>query len=68
MRGDTDRLLEQALGTESGAASAPRPAADVEETCAAVEAIGDLTGFSPETPLSAGNSAVRSVVREWRSG
>ena len=47
-------LLEQALGRQAVIRDARRPAADVEETFAAIEAIADLTGFAPSTPLSVG--------------
>lgn len=47
-------LLEAALGRTAILRDAPRPAADVEETWASVEAIGALTGFAPSTPLEAG--------------
>src|SRR5215469_8123481 len=41
------RLLEQALGRQALRREAPRPAADVEETFASIEAIAALTGFTP---------------------
>ena len=47
-------LLEQALGRRAVIRTAPRPDADVEETFAAVDAIGRLTGFAPRTPLADG--------------
>ena len=47
-------LLEQALGRRAVIRTAPRPEADVEETFAAVDAIGRLTGFAPRTPLVEG--------------
>lgn len=47
-------LLEQALGRRAVVRSGPRPAADVVETYASVEAIGGLTGFAPRTSLAAG--------------
>jgi UDP-glucuronate 4-epimerase len=47
-------LLEGALGRRAVLRHAPRPLADVAETCAAVDAIGALTGFAPTTPLSVG--------------
>jgi UDP-glucuronate 4-epimerase len=47
-------LLESALGRRAILRHAPRPLADVAETCAAVDAIGALTGFAPTTPLSVG--------------
>ena len=47
-------LLEQALGRKAEVRSGPRPAADVAETFASVEAIGGLTGFAPRTSLAEG--------------
>jgi UDP-glucuronate 4-epimerase len=47
-------LLEQALGRKAVVRSAARPAADVTETFASVEAIGALTGFAPRTTLAEG--------------
>jgi UDP-glucuronate 4-epimerase len=47
-------LLERALGRRAVIRFAPRPEADVEETFAAVEAIGALTGFAPTTSLAEG--------------
>ncbi len=47
-------LLEQELGRKAVVRSAGRPAADVVETYASVEAIGALTGFYPGTPLAEG--------------
>ncbi len=47
-------LLEAALGRCAVVREVPRPAADVEETWAAVDAIGALTGYAPTTPLEVG--------------
>ena len=47
-------LLEQALGRKAVVRRAERPAADVEETFASVDAIGALTGFAPRTSLAEG--------------
>lgn len=47
-------LLEQALGRRAVIRHAPRPEADVEETFAAVDAVGALTGFAPRTSLAEG--------------
>jgi UDP-glucuronate 4-epimerase len=58
-------LLEQELGRAAVIRNAPRPAADVEETFASVEAIGALTGFSPTTPLSVGIPRFVSWFRQW---
>ncbi len=57
-RGETVRdlvaLLEQALGRKAVVRTAPRPAADVEETFAAIDAIGALTGVMPRDSLTEG--------------
>jgi UDP-glucuronate 4-epimerase len=47
-------LLEHELGRKAVVRSGARPAADVVETYASVEAIGALTGFAPRTPLTEG--------------
>jgi len=47
-------LLEHELGRKAVVRSARRPAADVVETFASVEAIGALTGFAPRTSLAEG--------------
>ncbi len=47
-------LLEQELGRKAVVRRAERPAADVEETFASVEAIGALTGFAPRISLAEG--------------
>ncbi|MDA8052066.1 MAG: NAD-dependent epimerase/dehydratase family protein [Rhodospirillales bacterium] len=47
-------LLEEALGRKAVVVSAPRPASEVAETFAAIEAIEALAGFSPATPLAEG--------------
>ncbi len=51
---DLVALLEQGLGRRAEIVSAPRPVADVVETCADLGAIGAWTGYAPTTPLSAG--------------
>jgi UDP-glucuronate 4-epimerase len=58
-------LLEQALGRSALIHNAPRPAADVEETFASVEAIGALTGFAPRTTLAEGIPRFVAWFREW---
>jgi UDP-glucuronate 4-epimerase len=47
-------LLEAALGRTAVIENVKRPAADVEETWADVDAIAALTGFAPTTPLDVG--------------
>jgi UDP-glucuronate 4-epimerase len=59
------RLLEDALGRKAIVRSAPRPAVDVEETFASVDAISALTGFVPQTPLSLGIPRFVTWFRQW---
>jgi len=59
-------LLEEALGRRALRQPAQRPAADVQETCASVEAIGELTGFVPSTSLAAGIPRVAAWFLNWR--
>jgi UDP-glucuronate 4-epimerase len=47
-------LLELSLGRTALVREVPRPAADVEETWASVDAIAALTGYAPTTPLELG--------------
>ena len=47
-------LLEVGLGRKAVVHEAPRPEADVEETFAAVDAIGSLCGFAPRVSLAEG--------------
>ena len=58
-------LLEQALGRKAVVRMAPRPAADVEETFASIDAIGALTGFVPHTPLAEGIAKFAAWFKEW---
>ena len=58
-------LLEQELGRKAVVRTAPRPAADVEETFASVDAIGALTGFAPRTSLAEGIAKFAAWFREW---
>jgi UDP-glucuronate 4-epimerase len=51
---DLVALLEAGLGRRAVVLSAPRPVADVVETCADLQAIGDWVGYAPTTPLSVG--------------
>ena len=59
-------LLEQALGRQAIVRDAPRPAADVAETCASVEAIAALTGFAPRTSLAEGIPRFVAWFRAWQ--
>lgn len=47
-------LLEQALGRKAVIRNAPRPVADVVETCADLTAIEAHAGYRPTTPLAVG--------------
>ena len=58
-------LLEQALGRRAIMRAAPRPAADVTETFASVEAIAALTGFAPRTPLAEGIPRFAAWFKAW---
>jgi UDP-glucuronate 4-epimerase len=58
-------LLEQALGQRAILRDAPRPAADVAETFASVEAIAAVTGFAPITSLAEGIPRFVAWFRAW---
>jgi UDP-glucuronate 4-epimerase len=58
-------LLENELGRKAVVRMAPRPAADVEETFASVDAVGALTGFVPRTPLAEGIAKFAAWFKEW---
>ena len=58
-------LLEAALGRRAVIREAPRPAADVAETFASVDAIHTLTGFVPVTSLAEGIPRFAAWFREW---
>ena len=60
-------LLEQSLGRTAILRHAPRPRADVAETCADIDAIAALTGFAPATPLSVGIPRFAAWYLEWRA-
>jgi UDP-glucuronate 4-epimerase len=47
-------LLEAELGRRAVIIDVPRPATEVVETFASIDAIAALTGFAPTTPLSVG--------------
>ena len=59
------RLLEAALGRRAVVREAPRPLSDVAETFASVDAIGELTGFTPRTALEEGIPRFAAWFREW---
>ncbi|MBV9654825.1 MAG: NAD-dependent epimerase/dehydratase family protein [Acetobacteraceae bacterium] len=58
-------LLERALGRPAIRVEAERPKADVEETYADVDAIAELTGFRPTTPLDVGIPRFVAWFRNW---
>ncbi len=58
-------LLEQGLGRTAIVREAARPAADVAETFAEVDAIADLAGFSPSVCLSEGIARFAAWFREF---
>jgi UDP-glucuronate 4-epimerase len=62
---DLVALLEQALGRRATIQSVPRPAMDVEETFADIDAIGALTGFQPTTSLAEGIPRFVSWFLGW---
>jgi UDP-glucuronate 4-epimerase len=57
--------LEAALGRKAVLRDAPRPAADVAETFASIEAIAALTGFAPSTTLHEGIPRFVAWFRGW---
>ncbi len=59
------RLLEKSLGRSATVRSAPRPAVDVEETFASIDAIHTLTGFAPSTTLDDGIPRFVAWFRDW---
>jgi UDP-glucuronate 4-epimerase len=60
-------LLETELCRHAVVRTAPRPRADVAETCADISAIADLTGFAPATPLAVGVPRFAAWFREWHA-
>jgi len=58
-------LLERALGRRAILRDVARPAADVEETFASVDAIAALTGFAPRTSLAEGIPRFVAWFRQW---
>ena len=60
-------LLEEGLGRRAVIRYTARPAADVADTCAVLDAIGGLTGFAPRTSLAVGIPRFVSWFREWHA-
>jgi UDP-glucuronate 4-epimerase len=58
-------LLENGLGIQAVVRDAPRPAADVEETFAAVDAIAALAGFRPTVGLAEGIGRFVAWFKAW---
>ncbi len=58
-------LLERELGRPAIVQTVPRPAVDVEETFASVDAIAELTGFAPSVPLSVGIPRFVAWFCDW---
>ncbi len=60
-------LLEEGIGRRAVIRYTPRPAADVADTCADVDAIAALTGFAPRTPLDVGVPRFVKWFLEWKA-
>ncbi|MBR0682853.1 NAD-dependent epimerase/dehydratase family protein [Roseomonas eburnea] len=61
-------VLEEALGRQAVVVDAPRPATDVEETFADIEAIRALCGYEPSTPIEVGIPRFAEWFLSWRKG
>lgn len=61
-------VLEEALGRTAVVVDAPRPATDVEETFADIEAIRALCGYEPRTPIEVGIPRFAEWFFSWRKG
>ncbi|WP_137127514.1 NAD-dependent epimerase/dehydratase family protein [Roseomonas sp. HF4] len=61
-------VLEDALGRRAVVVDAPRPATDVEETFADIDAIHALCGFVPSTPIEAGIPRFADWFISWPCG
>jgi UDP-glucuronate 4-epimerase len=59
-------LLEDGLGKKAIIQYAPRPAADVPDTWASVDAIGEVCGYAPTTKLADGIPRFVAWFKEWR--
>ena len=59
-------VLEEALGVKALVQDAPRPATDVEETFASIDAIAALTGYAPTTPIEQGVPRFAAWFQDWR--
>ncbi len=61
-------LLEDALGRRAVVMDTPRPATDVQETFADIEAIRAVCGFEPRTPIETGIPRFAEWFLSWRKG
>jgi len=60
-------LLEASLGRKAIIRDVPRPATEVTETFADIDAIAGLTGFAPTTPLSRGIPRFAEWFKNFRA-
>ena len=61
-------LLERSLGRPARVRMAPRPDTDIEATWASVEAIGEVTGWTPRTRLDEGIPRFVDWFRRFHDG
>ena len=61
-------VLEEALGRRAVVVDTPRPATDVQETFADIEAIRAVCGFEPRTSIEAGIPRFAEWFLSWRKG
>lgn len=61
-------VLEEALGRRAVVVDTPRPATDVEETFADIEAIRGVCGYEPRTPIERGVPKFAEWYLSWRKG
>ncbi|GGJ32037.1 NAD-dependent epimerase/dehydratase family protein [Neoroseomonas lacus] len=59
-------VLEEALGQRAVVVDTPRPATDVPETFADIEAIRAVCGYEPRTPIEAGIPRFAEWFLSWR--
>ena len=61
-------VLEEALGRRAIVVDAPRPATDVAETFADIDAIRAVCGYEPRTPIEQGIPRFAEWYLSWRKG
>ncbi|MBR0648299.1 NAD-dependent epimerase/dehydratase family protein [Roseomonas terrae] len=61
-------VLEAALGRPAIVVDAPRPATDVPETFADIDAIRTICGYEPRTPIEVGIPRFAEWFLSWRKG